>query len=220
MTLEEIDRALAPHGLAAVGAFHPGPQDGAPDGVATLVLVGAGPQGLWDAFSRCPEAADGAADPLDRWSARVLGTVAQETGAEALFPFGGPPWLPFGRWAAAAEGNRPSPVVIPVSPNRGLWASYRGALGLRARLPLPDRPTIDPCAGCPAPCLTACPVSAFAEGRYDVPACIAHVTGPEGTPCRGGCLVRLACPVGTPPPEAQRRFHMAAFVAAQAQRRN
>lgn len=210
--------ALARHGLRPVGAFHPGPEDGAPEGAGTLVLIGADGGAMWRAFSAAPEAADGAPDPLDRWSRRVIGAVAAGIGARAVFPFDGPPWPPFVRWAARGEGSRPSPVAMPVSPTRGLWASYRGALALAERLELPAAPAGAPCPACPAPCLAACPVDAFAGGRYDVAACTAHVASRAGTACRSGCLVRRSCPAGTgaEPPAAQRRFHMTAFLAAQA----
>lgn len=209
-----LDAELAARGLRVVGGFHPGPEDGAPAGTGTLLLVGADGDRLWAVFSGSPEAGDGRPDPLDRWSRRVLTAVAAAQGGEALFPFGGPPHVPFVRWAALGEGSRPSPVAMPVSPGRGLWASYRGALAFAGRLALPEVPREDPCAPCPRPCLSACPVDAFAGGAYDADRCAAHLSSPEGAPCRDGCLVRAACPVGQAPPLPQRRFHMAAFLAA------
>lgn len=212
-----LEAALAPHGLAPVGAFHPGEGDGVPAGVGTLVLVGGRDGALWEAFTGSPEFADRRADPLDRWSRRVLDAVAAGLGARAFFPFGGPPWLPFQRWAALGEAAHPSPVAMQVSPSRGLWLSYRGALGFAERLPLPSGPTDRPCRACPAPCLTACPVDAFAGGAYDVARCVSHITSPEGRACReGGCLVRCACPAGraATPPAEQRAFHMEAFLRA------
>jgi len=214
-TLERIDRVLAPEGLAIVGAFHPLPEDAAPPGTQTLCLIGARGDAMWRAFRTAPEATDAGPDPLDRWSTRVISAAAVELGAEARFPFGGPPHEPFLRWAARGEGTRPSPVAMPVSPSRGLWASYRGALAFTEALALEPAIATDPCLDCPAPCLSACPVDAFAGGRYDVAACLAHLTGPGQTDCGDGCRVRLACPVGSTPPRAQRRFHMRAFVAAQ-----
>ena len=213
MTPEAAD-ILAPSGLAVVGGFHPEPDDGAPEGTGTLLLVGPDGDRMWPVFSASPEAADGRPDPLDRWSRRVIDDAARELGATALYPFGGPPWQPFVRWAAKGEGSRVSPVCIPVSPTRGLWAAYRGALALPERAPLHGEPHTDPCLGCPAPCLSACPVEAFAGGAYDLAACVTHAGGPEGAACRDGCLVRRACPVGTAPVLAQRRFHMAAFLSA------
>lgn len=212
-----LDRALACHGLAIAGAFHPQAGDDAPPGVGTLVLVGGSGAAMWEAFFAAPEAADRKPHPMDRWSRRVLDGVAAELGARALYPFGGPPWMPFQRWAARGEGAHHSPVAMQVSAARGLWISYRGALGFVGRLPVTEPIRTNPCTGCPAPCLTACPVGAFAGGRYDVPRCVAHITGSAGATCRaGGCLVRHACPAGhgKAPPEAQCAFHMEAFIRA------
>lgn len=214
MTWTALGEALAAEGLAPVGAFHPGPDDGAPPGAATLVLVGADGAAMWPAFAASPEHADGRPHPLDRWSRRILDRVAADLGARPVYPFDGPPWPPFVRWAMRGEGSRVSPVAMPVSPVRGLWASYRGALVLSETIDLPPRSAGDPCGPCPQPCRSSCPVGAFAGGRYDVAVCVAHVETPEGAACQDGCLVRRACPVGRPPPVVQRRFHMAAFLAA------
>lgn len=212
--LAAVEDALAAHGLAVVGGFHAGPADGTPATTKTLLLVGADGGRMWEVVSQSPEYADGGPNPLDRWSRRVLDNAAAEFGAEARYPFGGPPYEPFIRWAGRGEGMHPSPIFMPVSPRRGLSASYRGALCFANRLPLPDWDFSSPCAECPAPCLAACPVDAFAGGAYDVPACVSHLASDPAVPCHGGCLARMACPVGTLPPEPQRRFHMAAFLAA------
>ncbi|MEL6477105.1 MAG: ferredoxin [Pseudomonadota bacterium] len=213
-----LDRLKA-SGLTVAGAFQPDEDDLAPEGTAMLVLIAPDPLRFWEVFSASPEKADGAPDPMDRWSRRVIDSIATalptHLDARALFPFGGPPWQPFLRWAARGEGAISSPVAMQVSPSRGLWMSYRGALALGDVLDLPAVSMENPCLGCPAPCLDACPVSAFAGGAYDVARCVAHVAAEKGKPCREGCLVRLACPVGTPPSLAQRSFHMAAFLTAQ-----
>lgn len=216
MSMARITAAVEATGLSTVGAFHPEPADGAPAGVGTLVLLGPSGGAMWAAFRASPEAGDGRPHPLDRWSRRVIDGLAARLGAVALYPFGGPPCHPFQCWAARGEGAAPSPVAMQASPARGLWASYRGALGFTERLPLFSSPGPSPCLACPAPCLTACPVGAFAGGAYDVAACVAHVTSPAGAACRGGCLVRAACPAGSGLglPTAQRAFHMAAFLAA------
>jgi hypothetical protein len=147
----------------------------------------------------------------------VIGTLAADLGADALYPFGGPPYQPFQRWAARGEGAVASPVAMQVTHGRGLWTSYRGALGFREPIALARRDLANPCLGCPAPCLTACPVDAFAGGTYDVPRCVAHITSTAGAACReGGCLVRHACPAGrdATPPAEQCLFHMDAFIRA------
>lgn len=213
----EIVRAAAEAGLGVVGAFHPTPDDGVPAGIATLVLLGpAGPE-MWQAFSAAPEACDGAPDPMDRWSRRVIGGLAATLLARPFFPFGGPPWRPFQRWAERGEAAAVSPVGMQVSPARGLWASYRGALGFDHRLHLPERAGRSPCLGCAAPCVSACPVAAIGPDGYDVSACIAYLRDNGDAPCHSGCLVRAACPAGhaLSLPMAQRAFHMAAFLRAQ-----
>jgi hypothetical protein len=182
-------------------------------------MIGNVGSSLWPVFSAAPEAADGAPHPLDRWTQRAVSAIAAEVGAAPLFPFGGPPYLPFQRWAMRAESVAPSPLGILIHPDYGLWHAYRGALAFSERLALPpraDRPR--PCDSCAdRPCLSACPVGAFADGRYDVPRCIYHIGAAAGGECIGvGCLARRACPVGATffYGEDQARFHMGAFLAA------
>lgn len=217
ITIPMVDRAATGEGLAVTGVFHAQDGDGAPGGIGTICLLGADRDRMWAAFSDSPEAVDGRPDPLDRWSRRVIGRMAKDLGAVALFPFGGPPYQPFQRWAVLGEGAASSPVAMQVTAARGLWTSYRGALGFRGSIDLAECKYANPCHGCPAPCLTACPVDAFAGGVYDVPRCVAHISSPAGAACRdGGCLVRHACPAGRDrtPPREQCRFHMDAFIRA------
>jgi len=214
---------LDPHGLAIGGGFHPAASDGVPlaaDGrpVETLYLVANLGGRMWPAFSRSAEFADGTPHALDRWTARVLRRVADDAGAMALFPFGGPPWLPFQRWAIRGGSVAASPLGILIHPEYGLWHAYRGALAFDQRLLLPQGDLrARPCDSClDRPCLGACPVDAFKPAGYDVAGCRGHVGGETGERCReGGCLARLACPIGREHiyPPAQMAFHMKAFLA-------
>ena len=215
--LRRVGDAAAAEGLAVVGAFHTQAGDGAPEGVGAICLLGADGDWMWEVFSDSPETADRQPDPLDRWSRRVIGGLAAKLNGVALFPFGGPPYQPFQRWASRGEAAVSSPVAMQVTAKRGLWTSYRGALGFRRPIDLVERNDTSPCHGCSAPCLIACPVDAFAGGVYDVPCCVAHVTSPSGEECRArGCLVRHACPAGrdAEPPKGQCRFHIDAFIRA------
>jgi len=219
--LAEIHQAITGEGLAWRGALHPGPEDAPIVGEArTLVLVGFVGRGHWPTFAASPEAADGAPDPLDRWSRRVIDAIAERLGAGAIFPFGGPPWAPFVCWAQKAEPVYRSPIGILIHPDWGLWHSWRGALAFveRIDLPAPDRRP-SPCESCrDKPCLTACPVSAFTPAGYDIAACTDHIGAPKGAECMDrGCRARLACPVGAARrySHEQAQFHMRAFLNAQ-----
>ena len=221
LTLSNVRTAIESRGLSYRGAFHPAADDLPNDSdVGTLVLVGFTGHTNWRHFKDSPEAGDGKPDPLDRWSLRVIGALADELGAAALFPFEGPPWLPFIQWAQKAEPVHPSPIGVLIHPDWGLWHSWRGALAFQERieLPPPDRRP-RPCDTCvKKPCLTACPVNAFTPNGYDVAACVAHIDSPRGVDCmEEGCRARRACPVGREhmySPD-QARHSMRAFRAAQ-----
>ena len=216
-----IAAAIDELGLVARGAFALDEIDrrAGLDGVAAIVLVGAAGARGWSAFADLPEARDRLADPLDRWSRRVIGALAAALGARALYPFDGPPHWPFQRWAMRAEAVHVSPLGMLIHPDYGLWHSYRGALGFADRIAIPAvAPRASPCEACPArPCLSACPVGAFSAQGYDVGACAAHLREEEGRACMdGGCLARRACPVGADRAQgpAQAVFHMRAFLSA------
>ena len=149
----------------------------------------------WKIVTASPEWRDGAPDPIDRWSRRVLTGLADELDATALFPFDGPPWLPFQRWALDSGRAWQSPVMLLVHARSGLWVSFRGALALPFALDLAPLP--DPCKTCAEkPCLSACPAAALTEAGYDLPACHAFLDSPQGQACLSqGCRVRAACPV-------------------------
>lgn len=215
MTLDELDRTARPLGLAVRGAFHPAPEDAAPEGTGTLVLLGPDEPGFWDLFKSSAEYRDGRPHPLDRWSKRVTGDLGAPFGATGIFPYNGPPYAPFLRWAARCGTSWSSPVSLLVHDTAGLFISFRSALALPTVLDLPGA-LANPCPTCQdKPCQTACPVGALAPGQdYDVPACVAHLKSANGAACREGCLVRRACPVSARFGRLteQSAFHMRAFL--------
>ena len=223
-SLEQAVAKAAVAGIALRGAFHPEPGDDVPllpggTPAGTLVLVGMVGGAQWRAFAASPEAFDGRLNPLDRWSRRVIDGLATALGAHALYPFEGPPWLPFQRWAMKAEPVHRSALGILIHPDWGLWHSYRGALAFAERLVLPKRvERACPCDSCEAkPCLSACPVGAFSLERYDVEACAGHLRSAAGKGCLElGCRAREACPVGAGYRfgRDQAGFHMRAFLAS------
>jgi hypothetical protein len=188
--------------------------------IRTIVIAGTVGRDGWEAFAASPEASDGLADPLDRWSQRLIESLAAELGAKALFPFGGPPFLPFQQWAQRAEPVHFSPIGLLIHPYYGLWHAYRGAIGFPEEFAVPW-PALapSPCETCSGRwCLKTCPVGAFSEAGYDVAACAGHLRSAAGGDCMDfGCRARRACPVGADHaygPE-QANFLMRAFLRGQ-----
>jgi hypothetical protein len=222
MQIETVFCAIERTGLVPRGAFllEESERAGELADVQIIVLAGMAGREGWSALAASTEASDGLADPLDRWSRRVIEAVAGELGAKPLFPFGGPPFLPFQQWAQRAEPVHPSPIGILIHPRYGLWHSYRGALGFSEKLAIAAPATVRaPCESCTGRwCLSACPVGAFSDAGYDVAACVGHLRSAAGADCMGfGCRARRACPVGAEHaygPE-QANFIMAAFLRGQ-----
>ncbi len=213
---EQIGERLRADGFLVRGGFYPDAAHGAPDGVATILIIGnAGPD-MWRAFSK---ARRDEPSPLDNWTKRVIDPVAEAFGARAVYPSDGPPFVPFQRWAVATGDVFPSPIKPLIHPEYGLWHAYRGALLFAEKLPLPAVAVAEnPCETCAdRPCLTACPVGALAPQETDIPACAAHVRSDAGTDCRTlSCRARRACPVGVEyvyEPD-QAAHHMAAFLGS------
>ncbi|MDE3120591.1 MAG: ferredoxin [Paracoccaceae bacterium] len=210
-TLDEVAGAAAAEQLAVIGGFHPAPGE---DLGGTVLLLGPAEPGFWAYVTAAPEFADGAADPLDRWSARVIGGMAERLGARAHFPFDGPPYRPFYSWALRTGRVWASPVTLLVHETAGLLVSFRGALALPGRIDLPPAPPC-PCDTCPGkPCLTACPAGALTGAGYDVPACHTYLETPAGEEClAAGCRVRTSCPVsqGYARLAVQSAYHMRLF---------
>ena len=213
-------------GLAVRGGFHPGPEDGVPRlrsgaEAATLVLVGNIGSSVWEPFAVAGFIGR-TEHPLDNWSREVVSALARDLGAEPLFPFGGPPFLPFIRWALRADTVWPSVMGPLIHPRYGLWHAYRGALSFPARfdLPPPDSDARRPCDDCrERPCLAPCPVGAVREGAFDAAGCADWLTARPRCACReSGCLARRACPVGREYAygPAHAAFHMTAFAKANA----
>ena len=222
--LDDLTARLGPHGLLLRGGFALVQEmdqkllDLAPEG-RSLVLIGNAGSEMWRRSGAAIEAT-GAPNPLDRWTRNVIAPLATAFGGKALFPFDGPPYWPFQRWAARAEGVAPSPLGILMHPEYGLWHAYRAAILLPVALEWAAPAGSHPCDACrDKPCLSTCPVGAFTGAGYEVDHCVAHVAATKsktGTCFRSGCLARLACPIGTAwryaPEHAQ--FHMRAFLTA------
>jgi hypothetical protein len=190
-------------------------------GARGAVVVGSGGRGFFEGFLRAPEASDGGPNPLDRYTRAVIEEAARSAldpagvGHVELFPFlgegaiAGRGHVPFQRLGRAAGVGGQSPLGLQIHPVFGPWWAYRGLVVVTAEL-VTGEPLGDACAGCPAPCVGACPASAVRREGFDVPAC--HARRLTAEPCRLSCDARIACVRG---PEhrytaEQLAFHMRA----------
>ncbi len=212
MRLTQIKEMITRHGLLVLGAYSASS--------VYRILVGNAGSAFWQDFTKSPEFTDNKTDPLDRWSRRIGDSVARETGARVIFPFDGPPYPPFLDWAAETGQGFTSPISISIHRKYGLWHAYRFALELD-EIPadaVPAGVTFSPCDSCEEkPCLCACPVNAFDNGKFQVQKCMNYLRVDEYSACRSrGCAARGACPFERKyqyqPDHAQ--FHMNAFVAS------
>lgn len=207
--------AISRESFTPLGWFSPTPDDRVPEGTRFVILIGnAGPQ----MFRRFARERDPQHDLMDDWCREVIGRLARDLDARAVYPFDKPP-LPFLSWARRAKAGFVSPLGLNIHSTYGLWHAFRAALLFPVEFDLPSLSAgAHPCESCQGkPCLSACPVDAFSGTNYDVPRCIEHIASPRGADCMTqGCRARRACPVGRAfaygPAQAQ--FHMRAFLKA------
>ena len=212
--LDELTDELRQQGLQVLGAFSLADSD-APK---NAVLIGNAGQKMWRVFSKSAEYSDGSPNPMDRWSSRIIGDLAERYQADANYPFE-QPYQPFQQWAVQATGMQASPLGMLIHPEYGLWQAFRGALVFERPIESPKIQAFyskHPCDTCrDKPCLSACPVNAFDGNFFDVKGCRDYLPSEPGQACMmGGCKARNACPIGTDHrySDAQIRFHMTAFM--------
>ncbi|MCP5073466.1 MAG: ferredoxin [Rhodobacteraceae bacterium] len=214
MTYNEIIASVRSQGLMIYGGFHGDTTDGLPVGTTALLMLGPAPT-YWQHFTNSPEWLDRGSDPVDRWSGRVIGELAEKLNAAPFLPFGGPPYAPFMSWALKTKRCWSSPVGMLVHDTTGLFVSFRGALAFVDTLDLPQTPAQSPCSSCAdRPCKTACPVNALGPSGYAVDTCHAYLNSEPGQVCLSrGCAARRACPIsaGANRTDEQSAHHMTYF---------
>ncbi len=216
-TYDQIAEAVARHGLALRGGFAAVASDGLPAAsggrpAVTVLMIGNTGRAMWETFDATRA---GGRNPLDSWTRSVVEPIAARHGARLVYPYDAPPW-PFQRWAQRAWPLFPSPLGLLIDTEFGLWHALRAALLFDVALDLPPRPPrTSPCETCAdKPCLSACPVDAFAASGFDYRGCRNYLATAAGDACNShGCKARVACPVGRAHrySDAQLQFHMRAF---------
>jgi hypothetical protein len=186
------------------------------------LVVGSAGQAFFEGFSRARAAGhlgEGLPNPLDRYTrAAVVEATSRALDPLAVrhverFPFLGGDAdgvvIPFQRLGRAAGLAPASPLGLQIHPVHGAWWAYRALVVLDVALPV-TASLLDACAGCPAPCVEACPGGAVRREGFSVAACHAHRSSDEA--CHRSCAARRAC-VRAPErrySDEQLAFHMAA----------
>ena len=179
--------------LDIVGYFNPDRSDNICSKVRTILLIGPKEPYFWDVFKKSREYKNKKENPLDRWSKKTIKEIAIKFDARSFFPFE-EPLQPFITWAQKCSTMGSSPVRLLVHKEKGLFISFRGALGINEYIESPNN-SKDICTPCEKPCLTACPVSALNQDGYDVIRCKEYVNKPRGQECRNGCLFHKILPL-------------------------
>ena len=209
----DLDKDIHSAGLTILGELQVTDDDPVPKEAQSILLLGPDEPNFWKIFKESDEFKDRKANPLDRWSKRIIDNIAVKNDCSPLYPFGGQPYKPFFSWALRSGTVWSSPVHLAIHKDRGLFVSFRGALAIN-QIRKMDQRFKNPCTKCPAPCLSACPVNAFTESGYDVAKCKEHISGVDSRNCKSlGCNTRRACPVGANLRHfEQSSFHMENFL--------
>ena len=208
-----LEKDIHSAGLIILGELEVADTDPVPIEAQSILLLGPDEPNFWEIFKESEEFNDLEANPLDRWSKRVIDNIAWQNKCTALYPFGGEPYQPFFSWALRSGSVWSSPVHLAVHKDKGLFVSFRGALAIN-QSKKNNQSFENPCTKCPAPCLSACPVDAFTEVGYDVVTCKDHISSLDSSNCKSlGCNTRRACPVGANLRSfEQSSFHMEKFL--------
>jgi len=166
-----------------------------------VLVLACGGRAFGRALLQAPEARSGP-DPVDRFTARVVGEAATALAQKgqptrALFGFErrAGQFADFVALGRAAGLGAPSRLGLLIHPRYGPWLAIRAVLLTAGSGPTTAPLAVfDPCAGCPAPCASACPVAAPNASGFEVAACSRHRLDTGG--CRDRCAARRACPVG------------------------
>jgi len=220
MTYKNIVEAFEGTGLKVRGGFQSTNEYGLGD-IQSVVMIGNAGPSMWSRFKKETDEKQRVENkhPLDQWTEKIVKEKANKLDAVAIFPFQGPPYYPFQKWAIKSENLFTSPLGILIHPEYGLWHAYRGALGFTKTINFPviAKQSI-PCENCTdKPCLTTCPVQAFDKCGFNDGVCATYLKTDEAQKScmQHNCQARLACPIGQEYHYGKDhgRFHMEKFLS-------
>ena len=184
--------------------------------VKSILIVGNAGSEIWPKFSLGWQEFQSSA-PLDHWTESVLRDVAITYNYGVVFPFEGPPYYPFQRWALESKIFSQSPLGVLIHKVYGPWLAFRGAFLSSEVIDFAQNGgDTELCKSCvDKPCLSVCPVDAISlDNGYDANACRTYLRKESEADCQIGCKARCACPYGTEYryDSNHARFHMSAFI--------
>jgi ferredoxin len=200
---------LAQTGLNAAGVADGAPYRALLPGCRSVLVFASGGGALWRHFTAAiraePAALTGEQHPLDAFVRRALERADPAPPASRRWircAADEPEPIDFRTLALRAGLGWPSALGLVLHPTWGPWLGLRAACFTREPLPpTPPPPGPGPCAGCAAPCATACPAGAVAlpfrpggTGGWQVRVCATW--NAETGACARSCAAREACPVG------------------------
>ena len=217
-TLQAVREAAAPYGLNLVAALPTERYDQVASeqyraasiapGASSIIVIGNGGRGLWDALKRHAQERPGWMErehPLDDFTREIvenrIAPAARARGScTIVFPFVGDTsatlsFMQLGKLAGLAG---PSIIGVSVHPRFGPWLAFRAALLVDELIEEPGEALgFDPCPSCTArTCITACPVGAVSfENGWDIPKCLTHRVEVEPD-CETRCHSRVGCVLG------------------------
>jgi len=149
------------------------------------------------AYAQWPSETSG---PLDEFCRSELSGLLADTVHEFLFPL--PRRAPTPPLVALLDRlglYRSSPIMSSLHGRFGSWWAVRAVIALRGPVVTAPQASLesDPCVGCPAPCVSACPSGAVTRDGWRWDRCAAERCS-DGSDCADRCLARLVCPAGEP----------------------
>lgn len=208
VSLDAFRQALSTAALDLVGVV---PVDAAralvhgpgPDplvGARSIVVVASGGRAFWERLA--PPAPDDP-HPIDRAGQEAIAAALPRLAGARLLSLEERDRFDLRRLGAAAGIGVVSPhLLLLIHPTFGPWVSVRGLVAVDAALPATGPLAVEPCAGCPRPCLDACPAGAYSRATpFDVERCGRHRLRSDEAPappvsCASRCHARDACVVG------------------------
>jgi len=195
----------------AVASEGLGSADLAPWARSILVIASGGPT-LWEDMIEAIAVDSGRltdeAHPLDAHVARLIESAPMTAFEHRWFlaTATAPVQLDFRTLAVLSGVGAASRLGLVIDPEVGPWLGLRAACFVDLALPA-SSPTPDVCAGCSAPCVSACPAGALVSGQWDVGTCATYHR--TSTDCAQTCHSRQACPVGAEHrySDLQRTYH-------------